>query len=157
MQVRVKNTIGELSILVISDDAVFGSQITKQADLAAYNAILAASFDDAQKILQRFRLQVIIAVDDADSSLSLFQDLATHWEISSRPILIGISDTPSSDLFSVADEVVPTSYLLHTGQIITSHLKRRQQTLSLFECDAPFEMLVQTARQGTVQAGLVAQ
>jgi signal transduction histidine kinase len=164
MQVRVKDTIGELPILIISDDVGFASQITRQADLAAYNAVLATSFDDAQQLLQRVRPQVIIAVDDADSALSLFQDLAAHWEISSRPILIGISDMPSSDLFSVADEVIPTGYLLHIGQIITSHLKRRQQMLSqenrCAELEAYNQQLNQelaVARQTSAEINLLKQ
>lgn len=129
MQVRVKNTTAELSIIIISDDVEFASQITKQADLAAYNAISAVSFDNAAHLLQRARPQVIIAVDNNDSSLNLFHDLA-NLEITSRPILIAVSDIPSSDLFSVSDQVIPMGYLSSIGQIITGHLQRRQQALS---------------------------
>src|SRR5215213_8360022 len=99
MQARVRNIINQLQVLIISDNAEFTYRITKQADLAAYNAILTTPQDAAQHLLEHVRPQVIIAIDDSDSTQELFQALATDSEIESRPILIIVSDDPSGDLF----------------------------------------------------------
>jgi signal transduction histidine kinase len=127
MHVRVKNTINELPILIICDNAEVAYQVTKQADFAAYNAILTTPLNDAQHLLERVRPQVIIAIDDSDSTLDLFQTLVSDVERSDRPILISVSDTPSNNVFSVADQVIPISYLPHIGQIIAIHLERVQK------------------------------
>ncbi len=130
MHARLKNTINELSLLVVSDDAEFAYQITKQAGLAAYNTLSTTPLDDLHLLLKRARPQVIIVHDDDDSTLNLLQELVSIFETAARPILIIISDNPSGHLFSVADQVIPTSYLPHIGQMIATHIARIQKIVS---------------------------
>ncbi len=124
MQVRVKNTINNLPILILSDNTDIAYQVTKQADLEAYNNIVFALLDDINLLLKRVRPCIVIAFDDGDFIRDVFKKLITDFDIAERPILISVSDTPVSDLFSVTDQVIPQSYLPHIGQIITAQLER---------------------------------
>jgi signal transduction histidine kinase len=147
MQVREKNISQELPILIICDDADFAYQITKQSDLAAYRTVLTTDSKDAPVLLQRTRPQVIIAIDDGNFCINLFQNFVSTLETTSRPILISISDEPTSDLFSVADHVIPTTYLPHIGEIITNHIARVQKITLLEKRMSEVETNNQQLRQ----------
>ncbi len=131
MHTQVKNTRDELSLLIIHDDANVARQLHHIADLETTRSVFTTTPSDALNVIEHFQPQVIVIHDHDSTNLKLFEAISSAFVRIERPILIAVSDHPSSDLFTLVDQVIPQSYLPFIDQIIVTHLTRLRSTVGL--------------------------
>ncbi len=131
MHTQVKNTLDEQSILIIHNDVDYVRQLPYVTNLEISNSIFTTTPIDAISTLMHLHPQVIVVHDDDYNSTAFFEAFPLSLREIERPILIAVSNNPSSNLFEVANQVIPQSYLPFLEQIIVSHVKRLQLTVGL--------------------------
>ncbi len=131
MHTQVKNTLDEHFLVIIHHDVEYLRQLPYVAGLEASNSVIITTPNDAITTLARLQPQVIVIHDNDHSNMELFEAISSTWQEVERPILIAVSDNPSNDLFAIADQVIPQSYLPFIEQIITSHVERLQFAVQL--------------------------
>ncbi|MBI1280061.1 MAG: hypothetical protein GC179_18175 [Anaerolineaceae bacterium] len=140
MHTQVKYTPGDYNLLIIHSDENFVRQWSYTAGLEASKAVFTTSPSDAVHILAQLRPQVIVVHDGPSSNFAQSDLISSLFESTERPILIIVSDNPTRDMFVIAHQVIPQSYLPFIDQIITSHLTRLQSAFKNQERSSELEI-----------------
>ena len=139
MHTQVKNTLNEYSILIIHNDAECVGQLSYVGDLESSNSILTTTLNDAISTLLHLRPQVIVVHVDDHTNMELLEAISSTRGEMERPVLIVVSDNPSSDLFTLADQVIPKSHLPFIEQIIITHVTRLEFAIGTQAISAKLE------------------
>ncbi len=118
---QVTTALDELSILIIYD-VDFAHKLRLETVLGTYQTTFAVTSDEIQPILQDTKPDVIIVCAEH----FLIEEIPLMFEDTERPILIVVTDHPASELFTIADQVVPVTYLPFIEDIIRSQINRSQ-------------------------------
>jgi signal transduction histidine kinase len=119
---QVKTALEDLSILIINNDAAFAHKLRYETALATYRTTFAATPVEAAQFFQSTAPDVIIVCAEHFR----MEEIPLPFDDAERPILIVVTDHPSSELFAIADQVVPISYLPFIEDIIRSQNNRSQ-------------------------------
>lgn len=119
---QVKTALDDLSVLIINNDVQFAHKLRYETALESYRTTFATTPIEAAQFFQSVAPDVIIVCAEH----FLLEDIPLPFDESERPILIVVTDHPSSELFAIADQVIPISYLPFIEDIIRSQSNRLQ-------------------------------
>jgi signal transduction histidine kinase len=131
MNTHLKNTLNELTLLIIHPDVEFVRQQQYVADLEVTCSVSATTPNDALTTLHHLHPQVIIVHDDGSANSTIFEVIRSAVVEIEPLILIAVNDYPTSKLFALADQVIPHHYLPFLEQIILSHVIRLRSTIEV--------------------------